>query len=67
MIGPILDEIEKENTDIIVGKVNVDNDPNLAREFNVVSIPHLVVIKNGEKVNEAIGYQSKEELLKLVN
>ena len=67
MIGPILDEIEKENTDIIVGKVNVDNDPNLAREFDVVSIPHLVVIKNGEKVNEAIGYQSKEELLKLVN
>ena len=47
MLAPVLDQIAAERTDIKVGKVNVDNEPELARQFGVMSIPTLVVMKNG--------------------
>ena len=55
MVGPIVEEIARERTDIKVGKVNVDEQPELAGQFGVMSIPTLVVIKNGQIVNQSVG------------
>lgn len=59
MLSPIVEELSKTHR---VGKVNVDEEPELAREFNVNSIPCLLVFKNGELLNQSVGYQSKEDL-----
>ena len=66
MISPIVKEISEENTEITVGKINVDNEPLLAQKFGVMSIPMLVVIKNKEIKNQAVGYRSKDEILTLL-
>ena len=66
MVGPIVAEIAEEHPEILVGKVNVDENPDLARKFNVTSIPLLVVLKNGELVNSALGLRPKEEILALI-
>lgn len=63
MIAPILEEIATERSDIKVGKVNVDEQPELASQFDVMSIPTLVVIKNGKIVNQAVGARSKQSIL----
>ncbi|MCD8323515.1 MAG: thioredoxin [Clostridiales bacterium] len=67
MVGPVLEEIAAERSDIKVGKVNVDEEPELAKEFQVSSIPMLVVIKNGEITNRTVGAQPKASLLALLN
>ncbi|MCD8156814.1 MAG: thioredoxin [Clostridiales bacterium] len=67
MVGPVLEEIAAERSDIKVGKVNVDEEPELAKEFQVSSIPMLVVIKDGEITNQAMGAQPKASLLALLN
>lgn len=66
MVGPIVKEISEENDNIIVGKINVDNEPLLAQKFGVMSIPMLVVIKNGEIYNQAVGYREKTEILEML-
>lgn len=66
MLGPIIDEIAAENPNIKVGKVNVDENMELANQFKVVSIPLLVVIKDGEVVNKSLGVSPKEEILALL-
>ena len=66
MIAPTLAAVAEENPDVLVGKVNVDEEPELARAFNIMSIPTLVVLKGGKTVNQAVGVQSKEQILKLV-
>lgn len=66
MQAPILEEFGKENSDVKVVKVNVDDNPELAAHFNIMSIPSLLVFKNGVKVNQAIGLQSKADLTALV-
>ena len=67
MIGPIVEEISNEVGDTAkVGKVNVDEEMELAGAFNVMSIPTLVVIKEGKIANTTIGFQSKEALLNLL-
>lgn len=63
MVVPIVEEIALERPDIKVGKVNVDEQPELAGQFGVMSIPTLVVMKNGKVVNQAIGVRSKKEIL----
>ncbi len=63
MVGPIVDEIATERADIKVGKINVDDEPGLAGEFNVMSIPTLLVISNGEIIKQTIGAQPKASLL----
>lgn len=63
MIAPILEEIATEHSDIKVGKVNVDEQPELASQFDVMSIPTLVVIKNGKIVNQAVGARPKQSIL----
>ena len=66
MLGPIIEEIADENPHIKVGKVNVDENMDLASQFKVVSIPLLVVIKDGEVVNKSLGVSPKEEILALL-
>ena len=66
MVSPIVDEIAGERQDILVGKVNVDEEMELAAQFQVMSIPTLVVLKNGQVVNQVIGARSKRELLSLL-
>ena len=67
MVSPIVDEIAEERGDIVVGKVNVDEQPELAMRFSVMSIPTLLVFKNGELANKAVGARPKDELLKLLD
>lgn len=66
MVAPILDEIAAENEHIKVGKIDVDEDPDLARQFNVTSIPLLVVMKDGQVVNQALGARPKDAILNLL-
>ena len=66
MVGPILDEIAQERTDIKVGKVNVDEQPELAAQFGIMSIPALMVMKNGKIVDQAIGARPKELILDML-
>lgn len=63
MVAPILDEIAQERSDIKVGKVNVDEQPELAGQFGVMSIPTLVVIKDGKVIDQAIGARPKDQIL----
>ena len=63
MLSPIVDEVAEERTDVKVGKVNVDEQPELASRFGVVSIPTLVVMKNGKIVDQAIGARPKNAIL----
>ena len=68
MVAPIVEEIAEEYDGVIkVGKVNVDEEPFLAAQFGVVSIPTLIVIKDGRQVNSAVGYRTKEDIIKLLN
>lgn len=66
MVGPVLDEIAQERTDIKVAKVNVDEQPELAGKFGVMGIPTLVVIKNGKITNQATGARPKDQILALL-
>lgn len=63
MVSPIVDEIAGENNTVKVGKVNVDEQPELAAQFGVMSIPTLVVMKNGKVATSAVGARSKEAIL----
>ena len=66
MIAPILEEIAQEREDIIVGKVNVDEEPELANQFKIMSIPALFVLRDGEVTDKAVGYRNKDALLELL-
>ena len=66
MVSPIIDEIAEEHPEYLVAKIDVDQEPELAGEFSVFSIPTLVVIKNGEVVNTATGARPKEDILELL-
>lgn len=66
MVAPVLEEIANENSDIKVGKVNVDNEQQLAELFRVMSIPTLVVMQNGEATEVSVGVKSKEAILQML-
>ena len=66
MVLPIVDEIAEERSDLLVGKINVNDNPDLAREFGVLSIPTLVVMKDGKVINRVSGARSKAQILELV-
>ena len=66
MVGPIVDEIAAERSDIKVGKVNVDEEQELAARFGVMSIPTLLVIKDGKVINQSIGARPKAQILALL-
>ena len=63
MVSPIIEEIANERTDIVVGKINVDESPMLAMKYNVSSIPTLIIFKDGAEISRIIGYRPKEDIL----
>ena len=67
MVSPIIDEIAEERDDILVCKINVDDEPELASQFEVFSIPTLVVMKNGEVANVSTGARPKNAILALLD
>ena len=66
MVAPVLAEIAEEREDIVVGKINVDEEMQLALKFGVESIPMLAVIKDGKLVNKSVGFKPKEQILELL-
>ena len=66
MVSPIIEEIAAEREDILVGKVNVDENPELAGAFKIYSIPTLVVLKDGKVINQASGARPKARILELL-
>ena len=66
MVVPLVDEIAKERTDIKVGKINVDENPELAKQFGVFSIPTLVVMENGKLVRQEQGARPKKAILSML-
>lgn len=67
MMSPIVDRIAEERDDIAVGKVNVDDQPELAAQFGIMSIPTLLVFKNGAVAQKTVGVQPRESLLALLD
>ena len=67
MISPIIEEIAAEHPEYIVGKINVDEESELAAEFGVVSIPMLVVVKDGKIASKLVGARPKEQILSMFN
>ena len=67
MQAPILEELAKEPDDVIIAKVDVDQNPNLAQKYRVMSIPMLAVFKNGQPVVSAVGLQNKATLNEMLN
>ena len=66
MVVPMVEEIAKERPDIKVGKINVDENPELATRFSIMSIPTLVVMENGKIVNQAMGARPKNAILAML-
>ena len=66
MVVPIVEEIARERSDIKVGKINVDEQPELAAQFGVMSIPTLVVVKDGKVVNQSMGAKPKNAILAML-
>ena len=67
MLSPVVDQVAEERPDVKVGKVNVDEQPELAAQFGVMSIPALLVFKNGKLVNESVGRRPKAGVLALLD
>ncbi|OGX68682.1 MAG: thioredoxin [Paenibacillus sp. RIFOXYA1_FULL_44_5] len=66
-IAPILEELDKEITNLNIAKINVDENPAIPSRFTVMSIPTLIVFKDGQAVDKVVGFQSKESLKNLVS
>jgi len=66
MVSPVVDEVAREHPELMVGKVNVDEQPELASAFQVMSIPMLVAMRNGKIVNQSVGARPKADILALV-
>ena len=65
MVAPTIEEIAEENDDIIVGKVNVDENPELCAKYGIVSIPTLIAFKNGEIIGQKLGAMPKQNILEM--
>lgn len=66
MLAPTIDALSQEATDFVVGKVNVDEQPELAMQYKVLSIPTLIVMKDGAVVKQAVGVQTKQQILNMM-
>ena len=64
-LAPTVDEVAEEQAAVTVGKVNVDDEPELARQYRIMSIPTLIVFRDGEPVRREVGGRSKEEILEM--
>ena len=67
MVSPVIDEIASERDDVLVCKVNVDEEEALAQQFGVMSIPTLVVIKDGKVAAQSVGVRSKAQIIDMIN
>ena len=67
MVGPVLEQISEERSDIKIVKVNIDEEMDLTREYGIMSIPTLMVVKNGEVANQALGARPKNQILQLLD
>ncbi|RGS73009.1 thioredoxin [Mitsuokella sp. AF21-1AC] len=67
MLSPIVDQVAEERPEVKVGKINVDEQPELAQQFDIMSIPTLLVFRNGQKVNESVGLIPKEKVESLLS
>jgi len=67
MLTPVIDELEKEIGDVTFAKVNVDEQPELAKQFEVMSIPAVFILKDGKKVDQFVGVQPKESIIAKLN
>lgn len=65
-LAPVLEELAAENNDLVVGKVNVDEEMDLAMRFKVRSVPTMIVFKGGKEINRLVGFLPKEEILKRI-
>ena len=66
IVAPLVDQIAEEQTDFAVGKINVDEEPELAKQFGIMSIPTLVVVKNGAVVRQETGARPKPQIVAMV-
>ena len=66
MVSPIVDQIAEERTDITIGKINVDQNPALAGKYDIMSIPALIVFKDGKEYARAVGYRPKQDILAML-
>ena len=66
MLSPLVDQVAEENEQYFVGKINVDEEPELAARFGVASIPMLVVMQNGKIVNQSVGAKPKPQILQML-
>ena len=66
-LGPVLEDISDENPDIIVGKINVEDEPDIAEEFGIMSVPTLIVLKYGDEADKAVGFRTKAQILDLLD
>ena len=66
MLAPIIEEISAEHADILVGKINVDDSPELAAQYQITNIPTVLVFRDGKVINRSVGFKSKQELLGLL-
>ena len=66
MVAPIVEEIAEERSDMVLGKINVDEEMELAMKFGIASIPTLIVMKNGQVAAKAVGYRPKADIEKLL-
>lgn len=66
MMAPVVEEVAKDYPDVKVCKVNVGEEPELSNAFKIVSIPTIVVIKNGEIIDSVVGYRPKEDIEKII-
>lgn len=65
-LAPTIDAVANEQSSVTVGKVNVDDEPELARQYRIMSIPTLILFKNGEPVRREVGGKSKGEILQMI-
>lgn len=66
MVAPLVEEIANENPQYLVAKINIDDSPELAEKFGIVSIPTLIVLKNGEVANQSVGARPKAQILSML-
>ena len=66
MIAPLLEEIDAEQKDVVIGKINVDDEMDLAMQFRITSIPTLALVENGQVIATSVGYRPKEDILKFM-
>lgn len=66
MLGPIIEEVAAETNDVVIAKINIDDEPELAQQFSVMSIPTLIVFENGNASQKSVGLIGKDQILNLI-